>query len=283
MRHFAVALAPHLPPRNSVRRMMGLVLLALLPGIAAQAWYFGAGVLAQIALATIFALAFEAATLRLRGAPWRPVLSDLSATVTAVLFALCLPASAPWWLAAVGMLAAVVVAKQMPGGLGQNRFNPAMVGLAVASVCFPHEFIQWLPPSGPTREVAIAYALGGMFLLWTRVISWQVPVAVLGTVCALSLPLWLFTPGQPPLPPQQVFPGSLMLAACFIANDPVTGCITPRGRMLFGIGVGAMIWAIRRWTIFPDGVAFAVLSMNCAAPWLDSFTRPRLHGGRWPQ
>jgi len=109
----------------------GLLLLALLPGTAAMTVFFGPGVLWQIALAVALALALEALMLRLRGQPLRPFLTDLSAPLTAVLFALCLPPLAPWWLAAIGMFAAIVVAKHLFGGLGHNLFNPAMVGLAV--------------------------------------------------------------------------------------------------------------------------------------------------------
>jgi electron transport complex protein RnfD len=343
MKTFDTAPAPHLPARRSVREVMGLVLLALAPGTAAHAWFFGPGVLAQVLLAVGFALAFEAAMLKLRDRPLRPFLGDLSAPLTAVLFALSLPPLAPWWVAAIGMLAAVVFAKHLYGGLGHNLFNPAMVGVAVVLLCFPREFTQWLPPAGldPAQAVpglgaslrailtgelpapwrwdmlaqatpldtvrtlasegatlaeirgaplfgdfggrgwewvANFYALGGLFLLWKRVIPWQVPVATLGTVVLVALPFWLYDPDLHPFPLQHVFSGALVLAAFFIATDPVSGCTTPRGRLLFGAGVAVLTLVIRRWGAFPDGVAFAVLLMNCAAPWLDRYSRPRIFG-----
>lgn len=327
---------------------MGLVLLALVPALLAHAWFFGPGIVLQVILATGFALVLEAAMLRHRGQPLRPSLTDLSAPLTAVLFALCVPPLAPWWIAALGMVAAIVVAKQLFGGLGSNLFNPAMVGLAVVLVCFPREFTQWLPPTGlveggrlpglgaslqavltgelpaPWRWDSLAQAtplgavrslsqqgqtlaeirnaalfgdfggrgwewvanwiaLGGVFLLWKRVIPWQVPVATLGTVVLLTLPFWLLDPDLHPFPLQHVFSGGLVLAAFFIATDPVSGCTTPRGRLAFGAGVAVLTLAIRRWGAFPDGVAFAVLLMNCMAPWLDLHTRPRILGeGRVP-
>lgn len=346
MRTFDTSPAPHLPGRRGVPAVMGLVLLALVPGIAVQAGWFGPGLLLQIVLATVFALAFEAAMLRLRGKPLRLFLGDLSAPLTAVLFALCIPPLAPWWLAAVGMGAAIVLAKHLFGGLGHNLFNPAMVGVAVAVVCFPREFTRWLPPAGlepvlPSlldsvravfggqlpaplqwdtlaqatpldtlrtqaaqgstlaeigtapvfgalggrgwEWVAAAFALGGAFLLWMRVISWRVPVAVLGTTVLLALPAWASDPDLHPFPLQHLFSGGLVLAAFFIATDPVSGCTTPRGRLLFGAGVAALTLAIRRWGVFPDGVAFAVLLMNCAAPWIDLHTRPRIAGEGTPR
>ncbi len=130
--------------------------------------------------------------------------------------------------------------------------------------------------------VANFFALGGLFLLWKRIIPWQVPVATLGTVLLLALPFWLYEPDLHPSPLQHVFSGGLVLAAFFIATDPLTGCTTPRGRLLFGAGVAALTLAIRRWGVFPDGVAFAVLLMNCAAPWIDRQTRPRILGEARP-
>lgn len=343
MRHFPTSEAPHVPARTSVRGFMLLVLVALVPGIAAHTWFFGIGILLQIGLACVFALAFEAAMLRLRGQRLAPAIGDLSAPLTAVLFALCIPPLAPWWVALVGMAVAMVFAKHLYGGIGLNLFNPAMAGYAVVLVCFPFELSQWLPPRGvgeaplgvldsmrtvllgtlppPHGWDAIAqatpldtvrslssemrtigeirndplfgdfggrgwewianwYALGGLFLLWRRVIHWQVPVALLGTVVVLTLPAYLADPGTNPFPLQHVFSGGLVLAAFFIATDPVTGCTTLRGQLLFGAGVAVITLAVRRWGAYPDGVAFAVLLMNCAAPWIDLHTRPRIYGER---
>ncbi|MCE5232547.1 MAG: RnfABCDGE type electron transport complex subunit D [Mizugakiibacter sp.] len=341
MRRFPTAGAPHLPPPTRVRGVMATVLLALLPGIAAHAWYFGPGIVVQIALATAFALGFEAMMLRVRGVPAAPFLGDLSAPVTAVLYALCIPPLTPWWITLLAMATAIVLAKHLYGGLGRNLFNPAMAGYATALVCFPHALSQWLAPAplathalafGDTLSaiflghlppgldldtlaqatpldavrtlarqgmtmpeiranpmfgdfggkgwewIANAYALGGLALWWRRVIGWQVPVAVLGTTILLTLPFWLADPDLHPFPLQHVFSGGLMLGAWFVATDPVTGCTTPRGRLLFGAGVAVLTLAIRRWGAYPDGVAFAVLIMNGAAPLIDRLTPPRAYG-----
>jgi electron transport complex protein RnfD len=337
MRSFSTRGAPHLPAPTSVQRVMLDVLLALLPGIAAHVCFFGPGVLLQLVLAVSFALLCEAAMLKARGASVSLFLSDLSAVVTAVLFILCIPPLAPWWITLLGMLAAIVVAKQWFGGIGYNLFNPAMVGYAIVLLCFPREMSQWLSPltaeaislgaaldaifrgilpqswdtissatpldsvralslkgltlteihrsslfgdfGGKGWEwIANAYALGGLYLLRRRVIRWQVPLGVLGSVIVLSLPFWLSDTDSHSSPLAHIFSGGLMLAAFFIATDPVTGCSTPLGRLLFGAGVGAITLLIRRWGDYPDGVAFAVLLMNCCAPLLDRYTAPRIFG-----
>lgn len=343
MKTFVTGSAPHVPAKRSVTRVMAMVLLALVPGIFSHVVFFGPGLLFQIALASGFALGFEAAMLALRGRPLRPFLTDLSAPVTAVLFALCLPPLAPWWIAAIGMATAIVLAKHLYGGLGHNLFNPAMVGYAVVLLSFPREFTQWLPPAGldgtlPTpgfldsaiaiftgqlpppwgwdmlaqatpldtvRElsnrgetlaeirgnplfgdfggrgwewIANFYLLGGIFLCWKKIIPWQTPIATLGSVVLATVPFWLYDADVNPFPLQHIFSGGLMLAAFFIVTDPVSGCTSPRGRLVFGAGVGLLTLAIRRWGAYPDGIAFAVLLMNCAAPWIDLHTRPRFYG-----
>jgi electron transport complex protein RnfD len=338
---FSTGGAPHIPAENTVARVMRQVLYALLPGIAVQAWFFGVGVLLQIVLAVVFALSFEALMLRLRRRQLRVFLGDYSAVVTAVLFALCIPPLAPWWIALVAMLFAIVVAKHLYGGLGQNVFNPAMVGYVVVLISFPQSMTQWLAPRSlataglcpmealaaifghglppgadwdsltqatpldalttglhsnqPLAEViqspvfgqlgghgwewiAIAYLVGGLYLLSRRIIGWQVPAAMLGSVLLVSLVAWLLDPATQAPPAQHLFSGALMLGAFFIATDPVSGCTSSLGRLWFGAGAGLITLTIRYWGGYPDGVAFAVLLMNMAAPLIDRYTRPRVYG-----
>jgi len=333
-RKFATGGAPHFPPHSTVAGVMQQLLLALVPGIIAYGWFFGPGILVQILLAVTFALGFEALMLKARMQPVRLFLGDWSAVVTAVLFALCLPPLAPWWIALIGMLFAIVLAKHLYGGLGQNVFNPAMVGYVVVLISFPQVMALWLPPSsiashslslgetlttifsGSLPEhlswpldairaslsagkmvsearlspvfgdfggrgwewIANFYALGGLWLLWRRVITWHVPVTMIGSVAALGLVSYLADPGSNPVPLQHIFSGALVLGAFFIATDPVTGCVSTRGRLIFGAGVGILTLVIRRWGGYPDGVAFAVLVMNMAAPLIDRYTRPRIFG-----
>lgn len=338
-RQFQTGGAPHVAPRTSVAAVMLQVLVALVPGVAAYAWFFGPGILVQIVLATFFALTFEALMLRLRRRPLKPFINDFSAVVTAVLFALCIPPLAPWWISCIGMLFAIVFAKHLYGGLGQNVFNPAMVAYIVVLISFPQVMTAWLPPLGLadnrlglmeslasilagqpgagwdaiTRAtpldllkngveagqavpdilqspvfggfggfgwewIAVWFLVGGVFLLYRRVISWHVPVSMIGSVILFSLPFWLVNPDGNSTPLHQVFSGAVLLGAFFIATDPVSGCVSNRGRLIFGAGVGIITLVIRRWGGYPDGVAFAVLLMNMAAPLIDRYTRPRMYG-----
>jgi len=340
-RKFSPGVAPHFSPKMTVTGVMQQVLYALLPGIIAYSWFFGPGILVQITLAVIFALLFETMMLKVRKLPLNLFLGDWSAVVTAVLFALCLPPLAPWWIALVGMLFAIVVAKHLYGGLGQNMFNPAMVGYVVVLISFPQVMALWLPPTSiashsltfgevlntiftgslslglswdtiseatPLDAIRISlasgrmvsearqspvfgdfgglgwewianlYALGGFWLLWRRIISWHVPVMMIGAVVALGLVAYLVDPGSNPVPLQHVFSGALVLGAFFIATDPVTGCTSNRGRLIFGVGVGIITLSIRSWGGYPDGVAFGILLMNMAAPLIDRYTRPRIFG-----
>lgn len=340
-REFDTGGAPHVAPEPTVSGVMRQVLYALLPGVAAMTWFFGPGVLLQIAIALISGLAFEFWMLRLRGRPVRQYLGDFSVVITAVLFALCLPPLTPVWVGVLGMFFAVVIAKHLYGGLGHNVFNPAMVGYVAMLVAFPQAMTAWLPPQSlmetgwPFSQTLLAiatgqaplaggwdavtqatpldtlktgieqgrfveeiraapifgdfgglgwewvanfYLLGGFWLLYKRIISWHVPVAVLGSVLLISLPAYLVDPGANPIPLQHIFSGGLVLGAFFIATDPVSGCSTPRGKLIFGLGVGIITLVIRRWGGYPDGVAFGVLLMNMAAPFIDRYTRPRVYG-----
>ena len=274
----APALAPPPALKRSVTRMMGLVLLALLPGVLAQVWLLGVGVAGQILLAVAFALGLEALILRLRGRPMRPFLTDLSAPLTAVLLALFLPSATPWWMLCLGLFAALVVAKHVFGGLGHNLFNPAMVGYAALLIGFPAHFnptgndSPWF--ADKLEWVVWLYGLGGLFLFWNKIISWQAPLAMLGGAVVAELGVRFAGVPAPAFAFQSLFTGSLMLAAFFIVTDPVTGCMSPRGRLFFGAGAGLLTVLLTRFGSAPDGLPFAVLLMNCAVPWIDRHTRP---------
>src|SRR5690554_3840894 len=146
MRSFETRGAPHIPAPTTVAKVMLLLLLAAVPGILAHGWFFGPGIFIQIILASSFALIFEVLMLRARGLPLKPFINDYSAVVTAVLFALCIPPLAPWWISCIAMLFAIVIAKHLYGGLGHNVFNPAMVGYVVVLISFPQAMTAWLPP-----------------------------------------------------------------------------------------------------------------------------------------
>jgi electron transport complex protein RnfD len=325
--------APFLLKDVSVSQVMIQVCVALIPGIAAYAWLVGPAILVQLVIATLAALAAEAVMLHLQKKPQAIFLSDGSAIVTAWLIALTFPPLAPWWLVVTGTAFAIVVAKHLYGGLGQNPFNPAMVAFAVCIVAFPALMSQWpnlslelpfvdqvnvilgLAPrvdalSGATpldamktalklgdgsvnvvqllanqdiygnfagrgwEWVAAGYLLGGLWLWQRKLITWHVPVAFIGALVAISGALWLYQPAQFANPVS----GGAMIGAFFIAPDPVSGCTTPRGKLIFGAGAGLLAYIIRVFGGYPDGVAFAVLLMNLCAPLIDLLTQPRIFG-----
>lgn len=337
---FSTPVSPHRHAHGTVRGMMLQVLYALLPGFAVYVWFFGWGVVVHALLAASVALAAEAAMLRARGRALRPFITDASAVLTGVLLALSLPPLAPWWVTVVGTAFAIVIAKQLYGGLGYNPFNPAMVGYVVLLISFPREMTVWPAAdvvsghyigmmdslrivflgqpgtvgldavSGATpldlmktqlgldhmvseiqsspvfgdfggkgwEWLSNAFFLGGLWLLFRRVISWQIPVGVLGSLILISVVFYAVDAGAYPTPMFHVFSGGAMLGAFFIATDPVSAATTPRGRLLYGAGIGLLTYVIRTWGGYPDGVAFAVLLMNLAAPTIDYYTQPRVLG-----
>ena len=329
--------APFLLKDTSVSQVMTQVCIALVPGIAAYAWLVGPAILVQLVIATLAALLAETAMLRIQKKPLTIFLSDGSAVVTAWLIALTFPPLAPWWLVVIGTLFAIVVAKHLYGGLGQNPFNPAMVAFAVCIVSFPALMSQWpsvglqlplldqinvilglaprvdaLSSATPldamktalklgegTQDVpallanqdiygnfagrgwewvAIGYLLGGLWMWQRKLITWHVPVSFIGAMTLLSGGLWLVNPAQYASPLFHLLSGGAMLGAFFIATDPVSGCTTPRGKLIFGAGAGLLAYIIRVFGGYPDGVAFAVLLMNLCAPVIDLLTQPRIFG-----
>ncbi|GAB4115886.1 MAG: electron transport complex subunit RsxD [Sideroxydans sp.] len=326
-----------------VNQIMLRVLLALLPGIALYVWYFGPAILVSITLASITALATEALMLKLRSRPLKPFLSDNSALLTAWLLALSVPPLAPWWLVVVGVAFAIAVAKQLYGGLGNNPFNPAMIGYAVLIISFPHEMTHWvspqvlggvhlsfvdqlnfifrhaLPPgltldaitmstpldtlktqlhlglsvsdirdmpiygrlAGKGSEmVAIGFALGGLYLLFARIISWHLPLAFLGTLFAMAGLFHLFDPAHYVAPLFHWFSGAAMIGAFFILTDPISSPTTTKGKIIFAAGAGILTYLIRVFGGFPDGIAFATILMNMCVPIIDAYTQPAIFGGK---
>ena len=264
------------PTTRSVRNRMGWLLIAVLPGIAGRVREAGVGLLLQLALALGFALLVDALLLRVHGQLLRAARFEGSTAVTAVLFALCLPMLAPWWVIALGIGAALVFGQFLYGGLGRNPFHPAMLGIALLLVCLPGTWAPVAPTShlpGDHAWIRIAAldALGGAWLVWLRIVRWQTPLAVLAGA-ALGAALLGFAAHAPTL--RELFAGNLVLAAFFIASDPVSGCVTPLGRWVFGLGVGLLLVLLQRIGTLSIGLPFAVLLMNGAAPWIDRRMQP---------
>lgn len=328
--------SPFLRQPASVRSVMLRVLVALLPGIAAYVWFFGAAILVQIALASLAAVAGEALVLRLRDKPVWLFVSDGSALVTAWLIALSLPPLSPWWMVVVATLFAVVVVKHLYGGLGQNPFNPAMAAFCLMIVAWPQLMSQW-PAAGhagsftmqwqlifgggeraldaitmataldslrtglhagdagvagifgsqPTfgtfggrgyEWVAAGYLVGGVWLIQQRIVTWHIPVAFIVALGATAGLFNLMSPDRYAGAMFHLFAGGAMLGAFFIATDPVSGATTPKGKLIYAAGIAVIDWVIRTFGAYPDGVAFATLLMNIAAPLIDLHTQPPVFG-----
>ena len=324
------AAATSLPPTANLMRW---VMAATLPGIATMSYFFGLGVISNVVLAAAFGIALEAAVLRLRMRPIRIALNDSSALLTGVLLGASLPPASPWWLIGVGMVAAIVVAKQLYGGLGHNPFNPAMVGYALLLVSFPTYMTLWAPPqellpnglweqiagtlptaqldslSGATpldafkhkgeavlasefwatnplpdgtlnawRWVALAWLAGGVVLLAKRIISWHIPITMLGSLLLLTTLFHLSDPSHFASPLFHLLTGATLFGAFFIATDPVSAATSRRGKLIYGAGIGALVVIIRTFGGYPDAVAFAVLLMNLCVPLLDLYSVPRTTG-----
>ena len=327
--------SPHIRlDNNIVQRVMLHVLLALVPGIAAYVWNVGAGILVNIAIASVAALVAEALVLKLRNRPIAITLADGSALVTAWLIALALPSIVPWWLTVIAVLVGIVGAKHLYGGIGQNPFNPAMAAYCTMIIAYPALMSQW-PAVGQVdfaaqlqlilgggREIdgitgataldamrtglrkneavsailestafghaggngweyiGAGYLLGGLFLLWRRIISWHLPLAFIAGMGLTAALFWAISPEQYPSPLFHLASGGAMLGAFFIVTDPVTSASTPRGKLIFAAGVGIIAWFVRTFGVYPEGIAFGVLLMNIGVPLVDHKTQPPIFGQR---
>jgi len=338
---FPTQSSPYLPPGNDVSRLMVKVMLGLIPGALCLFWFFGWGVLFNLVISTVTAAASEALVLRLRKKPVIPAISDGSAVLTGLLLGLALPPLTPWWIPVIGALFAIVVAKQLYGGLGYNPFNPAMVGFVVLIISFPLQMTMWSPPRGIGQEllpfldtvrlvfadavpadatldsitmatpldtaktqvglnltwseilsdprfgdfaghgwewINLAFLLGGLWLWQQRAIHWHIPLGMLASLFVISFLFYVADADSFGSPLFHLFSGATMIGAFFIATDPVSSSTTPRGRIYYGAGIGILVYLIRTWGGYPDGVAFAVLLMNMAAPTIDYYTQPRVFG-----
>ena len=293
-----VTAAPHITSADSTQKIMGRVCLALCPALVASVIIFGVNALVLTAVTVASCVFFEWAYCKIMG---REIpISDLSAVVTGMLLAFNMPASMPWWMAIVGAFIAIVIIKQLFGGLGYNFANPAIVGRIALAVGFasrmanypkPENGIDALASATPLavekgvlgageyvtlllgnhggvlgETCAIAILVGGIYLIATKVISPMIPVTYLATVAVLSL-----VGGYDPI--VQLLSGGLMLGAFFMATDYVTSPTTDKGKLIAGIFMGVVTCAIRFFGTMNEGVSFAILLMNLVTPYIDALTR----------
>lgn len=292
-----VAPSPHMRDKDTTKKMMFGVLVALLPVLAASIYFYRFDAVRLVLLSAGAAVATEAIFQRLRKQPIR--IGDGSALVTGFLLGLIVPPTLPSWMVILGAVFAIAIGKQVFGGLGQNPFNPALVGRAILTVSFSTAMTAWTRPfdaitaatplaigeagaripdlffgsvAGSLGETsALAILLGGIYLFYRGYLDYRVPVGIFASVIAVSL----FT-GQDVF--FHLLSGSLLFGAVFMATDPVTSPITKAGRWIFGISIGLIIMLIRTWGSYPEGVTYAILLMNAVTPLINRWTRPRIYG-----
>lgn len=281
------------------------VVLATLPAAIVMTYFFGYDVLKNIALACLFACLAEAVFVYLRGQSIKKALSDYSALLTGLLIGLSIPPALSAGLIVLAVVFAIILVKQLYGGLGQNIFNPAMMGYVVLLVSFPADMSSWPALDGVSGAtvldnykqgliqpdviqkmsafdisgfvwINIAFLLGGLYLLFARVITWHIPVCLLLGMFCFSGILYVIDTDYFMSPIQHLFSGATMMAAFFIATDPVSAATSRKGQWVYGCMIGLLIIVLRQWSVYPDGVAFAVLLMNMMVPVIDHFTRPRI-------
>lgn len=294
-----ISASPHIDSGATTRKIMGDVLIALLPALIAAVIIFGWRALLVTAVCAAACVFFEWGFEKLCHKP--STIDDLSAVVTGVILAYNLPVSIPLWQAVFGALVAMVAVKGLFGGLGKNFANPAIVARIVLFLAFSSSMTAWVYPDAVSSATplamlakgehvdyltlllghhggcigetcALALLLGFAYLLIRRVVTWQTPVCFVGTVFLLSLIL-----GQDAL--AQVLSGGLLLGAIFMATDYSTSPCTAWGKVLFGIGAGLLTVLIRFYGAYAEGVSFAILFMNILTPYLTRWTRTKPLGG----
>ena len=316
---FFVAPSPHVHGSQSTRSLMRDVLIALLPALAVSTWVYGTDVLTVSAIAVVSCVAIEFLIQKfLLGG--EPTVSNLSAVVTGLLLAFNLPASISWWIVVIGSAVAIGVAKMTFGGLGRNPFNPALVGRVFLLIAYPVQMTSFSAPtvegysdafsgatplaavksgavsvedadllnmfsgavSGSLGEIAAAALIvGGIYLLWRKVITWHIPVAVLGSMAVFAFVVALLNGGGAALyelPAFHLLAGGALLGAIYMATDYVTSPMTYKGMLIYGAGIGVITMVIRLWGAYPEGMSFAILLMNSVAPLINRYVKPKRFG-----
>lgn len=304
-----VASAPHLESRDSTTKIMGTVLVALLPSIAFAIWQFGVRALILSIICMASSVLFESLFNRLTHR--EDTIQDLSAAVTGLLLAMNLPANYPYWMAVIGSFVAIIIVKQLFGGIGHNFANPAITARIVLLLSFTANTTNWSAPrhgipmadavasatplkilsSGAVDQLpthmelflgtvagsmgetsSLALLLGGVILFTRRIIAPTIPFAFLGTMVVFSV-----LAGVDPL--YQILAGGAMIGAFFMATDYATSPLTTPGKIIYGIGCGLLTMIIRLFGSYPEGVSFAILLMNILTPHIENLSHRNYYGG----
>ena len=305
-----VSASPHLRTKDTTQRIMLDVVIALIPALIAAVVLFGPRVLAVTATTVISAVLSEFAARKVMKR--HNTIQDLSAVVTGLILAINLPVSIPLWMAAVGSFFAIVVVKQMFGGIGQNFANPAIVARIVLLLSFGQAMGNWTAPlswktdavstatplaiiGGESSEAlpslldmflgirggcigetcSLALIVGGIYLMARKVISYKIPVAFIGTVAVIMLIAGKF---DLEFLAYELMGGGLLLGAFFMATDYSTSPIKSNAKIVFGVGCGLLTCVIRLFASLPEGVSFAILIMNLLVPHIETIMAPKPFG-----
>ena len=312
---------PHIRNNEDTRSIMLDVIIALCPALAWSIYRFGFRALIAAVVSVGSAMCWE---WLYRKALHKPqMLGDLSAAVTGLLLSMVCPVTLPYWMLVLGNFFAIVVVKQLYGGLGKNFMNPALAGRAALVACYASQMTSWIDPNagwaplnlhgvdvvtaatpmamigedfagltgtysvsdmfigfigGSAGEISsMMLLIGGLYLIFRKVISWHIPVAYIGSVALLAL---IFPHGNDPVQYMlySVFGGGLMLGAFFMATDYVTSPVTKKGQIIFGVGCGLITVFIRTFGSFPEGVCYSILLMNCTVWIIDKHVKPTRFG-----
>ena len=315
--NLTVSSAPHLVTTLDTSKTMAMVILALVPSFLVSIYVFGFRVITLTLVCVAASMFFEWAWNKLMHK--KQTVGDLSAALTGLLIAFNVPSGLPYWIAIVGCFVGIIGIKQLFGGIGKNIANPAITARIVLFISFATEMTTWPVPrmstidaatgatplgvlkegagadlpsnmemllgfiGGSMGEVsALALIIGGLFLIWKKIISPIIPACFIGTVFVFALVYYGVTGsdlGALNMAVFHILAGGVMLGAFFMATDYVTTPLMPAGKVVFGIGCGLITMIIRIWGQYPEGVSFSILIMNCLSPLIDNFFQKRMYGG----
>ncbi len=320
-----VSLSPHIFTEESVSGIMRHVIIALMPAFVMGLYVFGIGALKVTVIAVASAVFFEYLIQRFL-MKIEPTISDCSAALTGLLLAFNLPSNLPWWIVVIGSFVAIGIGKMSFGGLGNNPFNPALVGRVFLLISFPVQMTTWPKPltdrlsldgitsatplaivkegfkngesfsaiysqipsywdmfigkmGGCIGEIsALALLIGFVYLLKKKIITWHIPVSMIGAVAVCSGILWLIMPDKCANPLFHLLTGGVFLGAIFMATDYVTSPMSKKGMLVFGSLIGILTVLIRVFGAYPEGVSFSILIMNAFVPLINRYCKPRRFG-----
>ncbi|MFI3332868.1 MAG: RnfABCDGE type electron transport complex subunit D [Rikenellaceae bacterium] len=308
-----VAPSPHVHSSESTSRIMRDVVIALLPALVVSVIYFGVSALVVTAVSILSCVLFEYLIQKflIKG---ECTICNYSAIITGILLGFNLPASLPLWIVVMGALVAIGVAKMTYGGLGKNPFNPALVGRVFLLIAYPAQMTLFPAVDGfsgatPLAAVksgamalsdvnlqnmligsipgslgevsAICLILGGVYLLWRKVISWHIPVAVLGTMVVMAAANAILGDGGATIylsPLFHILAGGALLGSIYMATDYSTSPMTHKGMLIYGVGIGFITMWIRLNGAYPEGMSFAILIMNACVPLINKYIKPKRFG-----